>query len=213
MSAIEGFVLAGGRSRRMGQNKANLLLGGEALVERAATILSAIADPIYVVGDLTGEITSLPIIRDEPVGANARGAIIGLYTALFHAKTEWIAVLACDLPFVSGELLTRMVSLLKDFADSPNNKADAVLAEQSDGRIQPLCGLYCTQKCLHEVEKMVSEDNWRLQDLSKRVSARILRFSEFEDIPGADNLFLNVNTPEDYRVAVACEGALRSICK
>ncbi|MBK6725484.1 MAG: NTP transferase domain-containing protein [Acidobacteria bacterium] len=42
---------------------------------------------------------------------DARGAIVGLYTALLSAKTEWIAVLACDLPFVTGELMTRMVDI------------------------------------------------------------------------------------------------------
>lgn len=206
MIAIEGFVLAGGRSRRMGRNKANLLLGGKTLIERAATALSVIADPVYAVGNLTAELTTLPIIQDEPVGINSRGAIVGLYTALLHAKTEWAAILACDLPFVSGDLLTRMVSILQGFADSRDVESGAVLAEQPDGRIQPLCGLYRRQACLHEVEKMLSQDHWRLQDLNERVNSRILGFSEISDIPSAENLFLNVNMPEDYRAAIAIEG-------
>lgn len=212
MIPIEGFVLAGGQSRRMGRNKANLLLGGTTLTDRAAAVLAEAADPVYVVGSLPGGPASLKIIADEPVGKNARGAIVGLYTALFHAKSDWIIVLACDLPFVSGELLTRMVSVVTQFEDNPNDNTDAVLAEQPDGRIQPLCGLYRVQVCLPGIRKMISEDNWRLQDLSKYLSTRILRFSEFEEIPLADNLFLNVNTPDDYRTAVKYESSLRSIC-
>lgn len=202
---IEGFVLAGGQSRRMGQSKPTLLLGGKTLLDRAATALSRIADPVFAVGSLTTDITSLQIIEDELVGANARGAIIGLYTALFHAKTEWAAILACDLPFVNGELLTRMVSVVEQFADSPDISADAVILEQPDGRIQPLCALFRPRICLPEVLKMINEGNWRLQDLATRLNTRILRSAEYEDLPGADHFFLNVNKPDDYLTAIEYE--------
>jgi len=205
---IEGFVLAGGQSRRMGQSKPTLLLGGKTLLDRAATELSRIADPVFAVGNLTTDVTSLPIIKDELVGANARGAIIGLYTALFHAKTEWAAILACDLPFVNGELLTRMVSVAKHFADSPDISADAVFAEQPDERIQPLCGLFRPHNCLSEVRRMITKGDWRLQDLATRLNPRILRFAEYEDLPGADHFFLNVNNPDDHLKAIAYERTL-----
>jgi|CXWL01.1.fsa_nt_gi molybdopterin-guanine dinucleotide biosynthesis protein A len=211
MIPIEGFVLAGGHSRRMGRNKADLLLGGVTLIDRATAVLEVVADPVHVVGRLPVERASLKIIEDEPVGKNVRGAIVGLYTALFHAKTEWAFVLACDLPFVSGELLTRMASVVAHLTDNSNDNADAVLVEQPDGRVQPLCGLYRVEGSLPGIKKMLIEDNWRLQDLSKHVSTRILRFTEFEEIPFADNLFLNVNTPDDYRTAVKYESSLRDI--
>ena len=73
MNMIEDFILAGGQSRRMGQPKPTLLLGGKTLLDRAATTLSRIADPVYAVGNLTTDVTSLPIIEDELDGANARG--------------------------------------------------------------------------------------------------------------------------------------------
>lgn len=202
---MDGFILAGGQSRRMGQSKPTLLLGGKTLLDRAATELSRIADPVYAVGNLTTTVTSLPVIEDELVGANARGAIIGLYTALFRAKTEWAAILACDLPFVNGELLTRMVSVVEQFADSPDISADAVFAEQPDGRIQPLCGLFHPGICLPEVRKMIIEGNWRLQDLATRLNTRILRFAEYEDLPGSERFFLNVNKPDDYLTAIEYE--------
>lgn len=213
VNLIEGFVLVGGQSRRMGQSKPALLLGGKTLLDRAATTLSRIADPIYAVGNLTADVTSLPIIEDELVGANKRGAIIGLYTALFHAKTEWVAIIACDLPFINEELLMRMVSIVNQLADSSGIRAEAVFAEQPDGRIQPLCGLFRAPLCLPEVRKMITEENWRLQDIPKRVNIRILRFAEFEDIQGAGHLFLNVNKPEDYRTAIEYENSLPSILK
>ncbi|MBK7392496.1 MAG: molybdenum cofactor guanylyltransferase [Chloracidobacterium sp.] len=189
----------------MGQSKPTLLLGGKTLIDRAAAELSRIADPVYAVGNLTTDVTSLPILEDELVGANARGAIIGLYKALFHAKTEWAAILACDIPFVNGDLLIRMSTIVKQFADSPDISADAVFAEQPDGRIQPLCALFRPAICLPEVRKMITEGNWRLQDLATRLNTRILRSAEYEDLPGADHFFLNVNKPDDYLTAIDYE--------
>lgn len=189
----------------MGQNKAELLLGGRTLIERAASALFSIANTVYVVGNLNGEITSLPIIQDHPAMGSARGAIVGVYTALVNANTEWIAVLACDLPFVTGELMTKMVGILRDCLDSEMNDVDAVYAEQPDGRNQPLCGLYQRDRCLPEIEKMLVDGEWRLQQLGVRLKTRVIGFSEIKDIQGSEFLFLNLNTPEEYRSAVEIE--------
>jgi molybdenum cofactor guanylyltransferase len=211
MDLIDGFVLAGGQSRRMGENKAALLLGGRMLIDRAAEALFPIANTVYAVGNLTGEVTSLPIIQDHPTKGNTRGAIVGLYTALVNAKTEWVAVLACDLPFVTGELMTRMVDILGSVADSQVNSVDAVFAEQPDGRIQPLCGLYRRDSCLPEIEKMLSDGNWRLQQLRERLNPRIIRSSEIKDIREAEFFFFNLNTPDDHRSAVEIEERFRPV--
>jgi molybdopterin-guanine dinucleotide biosynthesis protein A len=208
MDRIEGFALAGGQSQRMGQDKANLMLGGKTLLERSAIALSAIADPIYVVGNLTREQTLLPIIPDEQTQGNVRCAIVGLYTAFVNARTNWVAILACDLPFVSGALLKRMAEFLTSFSDNSDDGPDALLVEQFDGRTQPLCGLYRRQPCLVEVENMLREDNRRLQDLSQRINAHIIKYSEVADLTGANYFFVNINTPEDYQAAVAIESDL-----
>ncbi|MBK6591114.1 MAG: NTP transferase domain-containing protein [Acidobacteria bacterium] len=81
MSLIDGFVLAGGQSRRMGQDKAALLVGGRTLIDRAAGAMFSIANTVYLVGNSNDAITSLPIIQDHPIMRDARGAIVGLYTA------------------------------------------------------------------------------------------------------------------------------------
>jgi len=193
----------------MGQDKANLLFGGKTLVERASSTLAAIADPVYVVGDLALDATNHKIIQDRRVGQGGRGSIVGLYSALYAAATEWIVVVACDLPFIKGELLTRMVSIQSELADSAKETHGAILPEQQDGRIQPLCGLYNRKICLAEVESMISGDNWRLQDLATRINARILKFAELSDLTNAERLFLNINTPDDYQAAVALEAKMQ----
>lgn len=82
-----------------------------------------------------------------------------------------------------------MVSVVEQFADSPDISADAVFAEQPDGRIQPLSGLFRAHRCLPLIRKMIEDDNWRLQDLTTQLNTRILRFAEYEDLPGADHFF------------------------
>lgn len=191
---IEGFILAGGASSRMGQDKTELLLGGKTFIEHAAFSLQTIAPQnVYIVGNGNIKSSGLPTLLDA-VDKNARGAIIGLYTALVNTKTEWTAVLACDLPFVTRELFEKLISLAtEDF--------DAVVPVQHDGRAQPLCALYRRESCLPVVEEMLGEGVWKLQELLRRVKTRFVEFAILRDLPRAEHFFFNVNTPEDYQKA------------
>ena len=196
---MEGFVLAGGASRRMGRDKSTLVIGGHTLIEIAAMALSGVADPIRVVGNLAAGQTSLPIIPDEEIGGGVRGAIVGLYTAAKYAGTEWIAVLACDLPFVSSELLVRMSGVIPKVR---KENVAALLPEQPDGRIQPLCGFYRAAATRLGIEKLLSEDNWRLQRLAERLDTHIVPFTDIADLPGSERFFMNLNSPEDHQAAL-----------
>lgn len=201
MNDIDGFVLAGGASSRMGQAKANLILGGKTFAERAASALSAIGAPgrLFVVGNLEERSFDLPVLLDEFMaesGERKRGAIVGLRAALKNTSQGWAAVLACDLPFASGELFQKLVS----FRDE---KFDAVVPVQPDGKQQPLCALYRRAACLRIVETMIRGDDWSLRNLSRRVNTRFVAFEEIENLPRADLFFFNVNTPEDYAKAQA----------
>jgi len=196
---MEGFVLAGGASRRMGRDKSTLVIGGHTLIEIAAMALSGVADPIRVVGNLAAGQTSLPIIPDEEIGGGARGAIVGLYTAAKYAGTEWIAVLACDLPFVSSELLVRMSGVIPKVR---KENVAALLPEQPDGRIQPLCGFYRAAATRLGIEKLLSEEDWRLQRLAERLGSHIIPFTDIADLPGSEHFFMNLNSPEDHQAAL-----------
>ena len=132
MQSLEGFILAGGASSRMGRDKSRLVLDGQTLVERVATTLFAVTNTVSLVansptGTQTGTQTNLdydlPTVRDV---YEKWGALGGLHAALTSCRADWAAVVACDLPFVTGELLVRLASLRADF--------DAVAPVQSDGR-------------------------------------------------------------------------------
>lgn len=196
---VEGFILAGGASSRMGEDKSRLRLGGLTFVESAARSLRAITPRVSVVSSRSGaESHGLPVVRDLRAGLGALG---GLHAALSSCGAEWAAVLACDLPFVTGELLARLASLRDEALDS-------VVPFQDDGRPQPLCALYRARVCLAAVEELIRADELRPRALLSRVRARRVAFGELKDLEGSRFFFVNVNTPEDYARAADEGGAV-----
>ncbi|HEV2862909.1 MAG TPA: molybdenum cofactor guanylyltransferase [Pyrinomonadaceae bacterium] len=189
MAEIEGFILAGGASSRMGEDKALLRLGGELFVGRAARALGEVAARVRVVSSRHGAAAlGLEVLPDIYEG---RGALGGIHAALAACEAPWAAVLSCDLPFVTGELLARLAS----FRDS---STDAVAPTQEDGRPQPLCALYARDPCLRMAEDLIRTGELRPRALLRQIKTRWVGFEELEDLGGAGLFFRNVNTPEDY---------------
>jgi len=194
MPVVEGFILAGGASSRMGTDKARLMLDGRTFLEHIAGALHAIAPNISMVGARPVSFgASLPVVADIHRDCGALG---GIHAALRASRAPWAAIVSCDLPFVTGELFLR----LKDFCDEDT---DAVAPLQSDGRPQPLCALYSPAGCLEFVEQLLREGERRPRVLLRQVRTRWVVPTELVDLPDAGLFFMNVNTPEDYKRA--CE--------
>lgn len=200
---FDGFVLVGGASSRMGQDKAQMIIGGKKLFEWAAVVLSEICSgTISLVGGNSGgligstklDIAALPDLHS--VGKDiSRAPIVGLYTALAQATTPWIAILACDLPFVTGDLMTKLAGFCSD-------DRDAIVPVQQDARPQPLCAFYQREKCLPAASEMLKMGDLKLQRLLSQVSTRYVEFAEIAKLDGSSHFFLNANRPEDYESAL-----------
>src|SRR4051812_32491665 len=139
---ISAAILAGGRATRFGgADKASLLVGGTRIVERQLAALAGVAeegrDPVdvMIVANEPDRYRALgvPIVADAIAGAGALG---GLYTALLHARHDRVLVLACDLPFVSAALLSRLAA---EFGTG--EPVDAVVPRSARG-LEPLCAVY-----------------------------------------------------------------------
>lgn len=204
MEKIEGFILAGGANSRMKRHKAFLELGGKSFLERAAVALHAVSQNLYVIGNSLPDNLFLPVVPDiYQISENKkRASIIGVHSALFNSKAEWTAILACDLPFASGELLARLATLGNI---SGKSDFDAVVPVQPDGKLQPLCAIYKTKVCLPQIKKMIAAGNFRLREIFSELNTRRVYFSEIADLPNAQNFFFNVNTPEDFCAAEEIE--------
>jgi molybdopterin-guanine dinucleotide biosynthesis protein A len=101
-----GVLLTGGASRRMGVDKATLVVGGETLAERAARVLTAVCDPVVEVGS---GVTGLPCTREEPPGEGPLAGLLAGADALALASDGAIVVLTCDLPFVDDAFVGMLV--------------------------------------------------------------------------------------------------------
>jgi molybdenum cofactor guanylyltransferase len=187
---IDGFVLAGGRSSRMGTPKAALELAGSTYLEIAAGTLRDLGcnKPSVIGGQA---LRNLPSLTDHEFDPPISGPIVGLYTALNASSGAWIALLAVDLPLVNATLLKRLWEL-------KNVDSEAIIPVQPDGRIQPLCGFYKVAPALTACREAIANDRISMHSVLDRLKTRTVGFLEYEDLPDAKDLLLNVNTPEDH---------------
>ncbi len=192
MFDVEGFILVGGKSTRMGEDKSQLLLGEESFVERLARELSKVTQKITIVGTRLEQPHGLHTISDVHPGWGALG---GIHAALRACEAQWAAVVACDLPFVTGELVSRLLQLR---SENYPHAFEAVVPIQSDQRPQPLCAIYRKQSCLNVARGLIAAGEHTPRALLVRVQTRWVHFEELAGMPGAENFFFNVNTPADY---------------
>ncbi len=194
--AIEGFILAGGKSRRMGTDKSQLVLNGQSFVERIAGKLLAVTSSIKVVGgdapqaELKRQINLPLTIQAAPDVYLQWGALGGVHAALAACSASWALVVACDFPFVTSQLFRSLASIRGDF--------EAVAPIQEDGIPQPLCTLYRVEPCLRLAEQLIKSGERKPIALLQSVRTRWVLFSELSKLEDADCFFDNVNTPEDY---------------
>ena len=192
MTDLEGFILAGGASSRMGEDKSRLRLGGRTFVERVAGALGPVASRVTLVSSRPdAEAHGLPVVRDL---YGSRGALGGIHAALASCRAPRALIVSCDLPFVTRELFERLLSLR-------TGEVDAVAPIQEDGRPQPLCALYDAATCARAAEELIRADELRPRELLRRVRTRWVAFGELADLPQSALFFENVNTPEDYEKA------------
>jgi len=190
LDAIEGFILVGGKSRRMGTDKSRLVLGGQSFVERIARELSAVASSVSVVGDTTAE-PKLPInIQVAPDVYPEWGALGGVHAALTACSATWALVVACDFPFVTSTLFRSLARGREAF--------EAVAPIQKDGIPQPLCSLYRVEPCSRLAEQLIKSGERKPIALLQSVRTRWVLFSELSTLEGADCFLDNINTPEDF---------------
>jgi molybdenum cofactor guanylyltransferase len=173
---FSGFVLAGGRSRRMGANKALLPLRGKRLVDRAIELLSPHVEDVFVVGP--PEVFPFLHVPVHPDEIRQAGPLGGILTGLRHARFEKSLVLGVDLPFLSGEVLDRVLKTAASL------DADVTIPRYHDTPI----------------EGMLMAGHKAVLELLDRVRTHVMEEEVFKDLLASDPFF-NINTREDYEEA------------
>jgi molybdenum cofactor guanylyltransferase len=197
MISIEGFILAGGASSRMGKDKSRLLLDGRTLTETLAASLSEVVSSVTVIGRNADDLG----LKSSPDLVAGWGALGGVHAALASCQRDWALVVACDIPFASAQLFERLVGFREGF--------EAVAPIQADGYPQPLCSLYRVEPCLERAEALIADGERRPITLLQAVKTRWVAFDELRDLADAGRFFDNINTPEDYDRALKKGGAVQ----
>lgn len=192
---MTGVILAGGRSRRMGFNKAFIEIDGSTIIERALGVFRDVFDEVFIAAGDVLVYADLDVAVVSDVIKDA-GSLGGVYTALVHAKSDRVFVAACDMPFLDAACIRRVIKT--------QGKFDAVTPVIS-GRPHPMHTLY-TRRCMKHIEAMIKEGNLRITDLFDRVRTRQLTEDEFKglDIRGS---IVNVNTREELNAVIEGRGA------
>ncbi|WP_183041094.1 molybdenum cofactor guanylyltransferase [Salipaludibacillus neizhouensis] len=190
---IAGIILAGGKSSRMGTNKALLTVNGEQTIVRLLERLLNIVDEVILVTNdkETYEFLDVQMVTDNE---KDRGPLAGLEAGLAASKHSWNLIVACDLPFFEEKIVEVLLHSLKQTA------CDAVIP-LINGRAQPLMALY-HRRVLPTIEQSLKENKLRLRDVFTQINSRFVTEEEFLKAGYSEKeiekLFFNMNNPEDY---------------
>lgn len=179
---VTGVLLAGGKSLRMGYDKANIEVSGKTLAARSLDLLRQYFSEILIAGDRPDlALPSIPAIPDIYPGS----ALGGLYTGLLSARSDWIFVAPCDMPYPDYRILDVLLNHRSGY--------DAVVPRTPKG-YEPVFALY-HRNCLPHMENMLRNNHYRIYDFYQRIKVHFLMW---EEMPyGWERSLVNINTPEE----------------
>ena len=189
--SVSAAIMAGGKSRRMGQDKAWIELDGEPLIRRVANVLAQVADEVIVVAnDPKYQSLGLRVVPDRyPEG----GALGGIATGVRAATHDRVLVAACDMPF----LLAEVWRVLLDH----RYEADVVIPKIG-GELETLHALY-TKACVAPMERALAAGKMRVISFFDEVRVQAIEEHELRVADPTLRSFTNVNTPEELASALS----------
>jgi len=185
-SPVTAFILAGGRSTRMGSDKAFAMLEGQTLLARALDLARSVTNDVRIVGDAMKFTPFAPVVEDVFPGC---GPLAGIHAALRASPTDLNLMLAVDLPFVSPALLQFLIAQAKD----PTELVTVPLAARG---LQPLCALY-RREFAGVAEKALRDGRYKIDALFEKVRTCVVTEDELQAAGFSPQLFRNLNTPEE----------------
>lgn len=187
---ITGVILAGGRSRRFGSDKALAMLDGKVLIEHAKDILTEIFSHCMLVTNTPEQYAflNMPMVKDSFPGM---GPLAGIHAALRNSANPLIFVLGCDMPRVPSSLVTHLCNLARE------EKFQAVVPWLKSGP-EPLCGLY-SKTALAAIEAQLQNGKPQARALLGKIRVRKVHAEEILEVTGDLNVFYNVNCLQDLK--------------
>lgn len=191
VSAVTAFILAGGRSTRMGTDKAFARLDGRTLLERALDLARYLTSDVRIVGDPVKFASFAPVVEDVFPGC---GPLAGIHAALSSSQTDLNLILAVDTPFLTPMLLQHIFKRAKD------SHSAMVTVCRTAGGWQPLCAIY-RRGFASIAEKALRTGLYKIDPLFAEAGAQVISELELQSAGFSPDLFSNLNTPDDLAEA------------
>ncbi len=190
MKDVTVAIMAGGKSSRMGTDKAFVDFQGRPMIEVVLGRVAGLGAPTILIANQPAAFAHLGL----PVFADVlpdNGPLGGIYTAVYHAQTPYTLVVACDMPWLNPALLAYQLDL-RQTAD--------VVVPRWDKFPEPLHAVY-SQACLPPIEANLRAQRLKITGFFGQVAVRFVEREEIEKVDRNGRSFANVNTPEDLHNA------------
>ncbi|EJZ21852.1 molybdenum cofactor guanylyltransferase MobA [Rhizobium sp. Pop5] len=201
-SDIAGVVLAGGRSQRMGRDKAGVMLGGENLLHHVLDRLSPQVMSVAVNADTSSE--NVPVVPDHITGK--AGPMAGIHAAMIYAaglpSITHVVTVSVDCPFFPADLVVRLAAAV----ERPSQIAIAA----SEGRSHPVFGLWPVTLAADLEAWIATDEKRRVRDFLSRQDVTEVAFPLHPTRASLLDPFFNINTPDDLVEAERWLEALRT---
>ncbi len=192
---VTAFILAGGKSTRMGRDKAFVMLDGRSLLDRQLDLARSVCAAVRIVGDPAKLSQFAPVVEDVFRGCGPLG---GIHAALRSSETDLNLLVAVDIPFVSTQFLEFLL------AKSRASESMVIVARTSDGW-QPLCAVY-RRGFAEFAEKALRASRFRIDALFDPARTLVIGQDELRQQGFLPDLFRNLNTPEELSDARSVTG-------
>lgn len=180
---ITAVILAGGKSSRMGKDKGLIEVNGKPMIQHAIDTLQELKVPILIVANNPlYEQFNCPVFSDE---IPDKGPLGGIYTALMHAETESVLILSCDTPFITEDILKKLII---------ESIGYSVIVASDGEREHPLIGVY-HKAALGKIKQSLATDQLKLSDMYHGLRYKVVEF----DAKSHASSFMNINTHDDLK--------------
>ncbi|MDR2536319.1 MAG: molybdenum cofactor guanylyltransferase [Treponema sp.] len=188
MNFDSALILAGGQSTRMGYDKKQLELAGAKVIDRLIAGLGSIFNEVLVSSNQTFINENVRVLMD----GLGRGPLAGIYQGLIHCKSDYLYVIACDMPFLSVEYIQYMRKTISAEA------VDACIARRRDGFYEPFNSFFSKQ-CIPCIGDALTRQEYKIRPLLDKLNLHIIEPSTIDQYKG--DMFFNINYIEDLERA------------
>lgn len=196
-SDVSCIILAGGVSRRMGQDKAFIRIEGVRLLDYVYGKCQELFKEVIIVTNQPQQFTDYqtPVVVDE---IPRTGSLIGLYTGLKRASNDYSFCVACDMPFLKPELIAYLID--------KRHHNDVVIPKTKAG-FEPLHALY-SKRCTETMKQHIESDDLKISNVLAECRVYYCREEEIRKIDPALTSFINANTKKElFKIQQMLKGA------